>query len=156
MRRVQLVVRQRWVPIVVLAAIVPAKATVAQDSLPPLVPHEAVRLATQAAQTWLRLLDEGDYVASWELAAEAFRKAVTKSAWELQVVAARRPFEPFDERTVLRAEYTTSLPNAPPGEYVVLEYQTQVANGSTAVETVVPMREADGTWRVSGYFVRAG
>jgi hypothetical protein len=36
----------------------------------------------------------------------------------------------------------------------VLQYQTKVRGGKTAVETVTPTRDKDGRWRVAGYYVR--
>ncbi len=112
------------------------------------------RDATQAALDWLQLVDDGKYAESWEQAAAAFKRAVTKGAWEHSVVAARSAFEPFGERTIFVARYTTELPNAQPGEYFILQYRTQVPGRRTVVETVVPMRDSDGSWRVAGYFVR--
>ena len=40
------------------------------------------------------------------------------------------------------------------GDYVILRYDTSFENLKTATETVVPMKEKDGAWRVSGYLVR--
>jgi hypothetical protein len=36
----------------------------------------------------------------------------------------------------------------------VLQYTTRFADRANAVETVTPMLDADGTWRVSGYFLK--
>jgi hypothetical protein len=47
-----------------------------------------------------------------------------------------------------------TLPGAPDGESVVIQYDTQFEHKAHAVETVVPMRERDGSWKVSGYFVK--
>ncbi len=117
---------------------------------------ESISRATRAAESWLMLLDSASYGESWEQAAKAFQQAVAKSYWETQVAQVRAPFLPFGERTLVKSQYLESLPNAPPGPYVILEYRTQVRDGKTVVERVVPMREADGTWRVSGYFVIPG
>jgi hypothetical protein len=51
--------------------------------------------------------------------------------------------------------HQTQLPNASPGEYVVLRYQTQAAGGGTIVEIVTPTKETDGSWRVSGLYGRS-
>jgi hypothetical protein len=67
---------------------------------------------------------------------------------------ARAPFDPIRGRTLLSAAYRTELPGVPPGEYVVMQYETEVAGDRTIVETVTPMRESDGRWRVSGYYIR--
>ncbi len=48
----------------------------------------------------------------------------------------------------------TSLPGAPDGQYLDVEFETSFAKKKHAVETVTPMREADGSWKVSGYYVR--
>ncbi len=54
----------------------------------------------------------------------------------------------------MSATRRTSLPGAPDGEYVVIQYRSEFENKSNAVETVTPMRDADGEFRVSGYFIR--
>ena len=48
----------------------------------------------------------------------------------------------------------TELPGAPDGEYVVFEFQTRFERKRAAIETVSPMRDRDGQWRVSGYYIR--
>lgn len=60
------------------------------------------------------------------------------------------PLEPVGARKLLSASFQSKLPNAPPGEYVVLQYQTQADGSKTVVETVTPMKDKDGSWRVSG------
>ncbi len=123
----------------------------AQDSIPPSADEAA---ATKAALAWLDLLDAGMYGQTWEAAAEAFQSAVTKANWEQSVVSARDPYEPFGARVLFLARYTEELPNAQPGEYFILQYRTAVSEDRTVVETLVPMRDPDGVWRVAGYFVR--
>ena len=56
-------------------------------------------------------------------------------------------------RQLLAAAYKTSLPGAPDGEYVVLQFQTRFKNKQNAIETVTPMMD-DGSWRVSGYYIK--
>lgn len=116
----------------------------------------AVSLATAAAESWLALVDAGRYEASWDQAAPAFRQTVVQADWVVAVGRARIPFEPFGERRLSGAAFHATLPNAPPGPYVILTYLTAVAGARTVTETVVPMRTETGEWRVSGYFVRPG
>jgi hypothetical protein len=110
--------------------------------------------AIAAARRWVALVDAGKYEASWDSAAALFRAALTKAQWVPAVGQAREPFEPFGARALLTSRYTRTLPNAPPGEYVILTYRTGVGAGRSVLETIVPMKDADGSWRVSGYFVR--
>lgn len=114
----------------------------------------AVAAAERAARSWLSLVDRGRYSESWDSAAAIFRAAVAKPAWEQAVRQGRAPFEPFGERRLLSATFETRLPNAPPGRYVILQYQTKAGSGRTVIETVTPAEESDRSWRVSGYYVR--
>jgi len=110
--------------------------------------------AEKAARAWLAEVDGGDYGASWEHAAELFRNAVTQEAWQQQLGAARGPLGAVGKRTLRSTTFTRTLPGAPDGEYVVIQYDTSFANKASAVETITPMRDPDGVWRVSGYYIR--
>ena len=111
--------------------------------------------AQQAAESWLALVDSARYAGSWTEAAPAFRAAVSQGVWDSTLIRVRRPLGAVSSRELLRAQYTTSLPNAPPGGYVVLPFRTGFASRETsAVETVGPMKLSAGTWRVSGCFGR--
>lgn len=114
----------------------------------------AVRLATTATTAWLALVDAGKYEESWTAAASAFQKAVTKADWSAALTRARGPYEPFGARTLLGARYLENIPNAPPGPYVVIQYQTKAGAGHEVVETISLMREGPGNWLVGGYFIK--
>ncbi len=109
--------------------------------------------AKKAALAWLALIDSGEYGASWEQAARLFKMQVGAEAWEKAVQSARRPFGALMSRRIATSHYTTTLPGAPDGEYVVLQFEAKFENKASATETVTPMLD-DGTWRVSGYYIR--
>jgi hypothetical protein len=46
-----------------------------------------------------------------------------------------------------------TLPGAPDGEYVVIQYATRFEHKPSIIETVTPMLDKDGSWKVSGYFI---
>ena len=117
-------------------------------------PDSALSAARAAADTWLALIDGTQYEASWDSASALFRGAITRTAWQTAALNARAPFGPVRQRTLLSAAYRTELPGVPPGEYVVMQYEAEVAGDRRVVETVTPMREPDGHWRVSGYYIR--
>jgi hypothetical protein len=110
--------------------------------------------AIEAAKSWLSLVDAGEYAKSWQNAAEYFKSAVTEKTWKKSITAARNPLGKLISRKVNSATYTTSLPGAPDGEYVVIQFTTSFANKRSAIETVTPMLEKNGTWRVSGYYIK--
>ena len=114
----------------------------------------AVDEATRAADQWLKLVDAGEYKQSWETASTIFKNAVTADQWAQQVVIVRKPLGALVSRKLKSAQYATSLPGAPDGKYVVIQYDSSFQNKSAAVETVTPMLDKDGQWRVSGYYIR--
>jgi hypothetical protein len=115
---------------------------------------DAESQAEESSMAWLELVDAGDYTASWEEAAGYFKGAVNRETWRQTVSAVRQPLGPVLSRQLRSKAYTTTLPGAPDGEYVVLEYDTVFENKEAAVETITPMKDEDGEWRVSGYYIK--
>jgi hypothetical protein len=110
--------------------------------------------AREAAKQWLVLVDAGNFASSWDTAALYFKTAVTREKWQESLNAVRTPLGAVTSRALKSAKHTKTLPGAPDGDYVVLQFDTSFANKKTAVETIVPTLEKDGTWRVSGYFIK--
>ncbi len=111
-------------------------------------------LAQASAQSWLALTDSGKYAESWQEASTAFKTAVTQSKWVEQLTPVRTPLGKVLSRKLKSATYMKNPPGAPDGEYVVIQYDTSFENKNEAVETITPMLDKDGKWRVSGYFIR--
>lgn len=114
----------------------------------------AEKAAQEAAKQWLALVDQGKYAESWEGAAAYFKNAVSEQQWLQSMKAVRQPLGKLMSRRLLSATFTKTLPGAPDGQYVVIQYTTSFENKASAVETVTPMRESDRQWRVSGYFIK--
>jgi hypothetical protein len=110
--------------------------------------------AVAAADAWLKLVDASQYGASWDDAARLFRDAVSKGDWEKSLSAVRSPLGNVVSRKAFSKRYTESLPGAPDGKYVIIQYETSFDNKKAAIETVTPMLDEDGRWRVSGYFIK--
>jgi hypothetical protein len=115
---------------------------------------DSVGQAKVAATQWIALADAGDYAASWDQAASAFRVVIAKPNWSSAMLSVRSPLGTVKSRKLKSAEFTKSLPGAPDGEYVVIQFETTFENKVGAVETVTPMKDKDGTWRISGYFIK--
>ena len=112
------------------------------------------READSAAQSWLALVDAGDYAKSWNEAAANFRNSIAQAEWVSRVSARRGLLGAVKSRQESSARFTRSLPGAPDGEYVVIQFRTTFEHKATATETVTPMKGTDGIWRVSGYYIR--
>jgi hypothetical protein len=118
---------------------------------------EKEKAATDTAAQWLTIVDSGQYAESWFQAASALRNVVTKEQWKNALDSARAPLGKVVSRQFKSATYTTRLPNAPAGEFVIIQYETSFQQVPGMIETVTPMLEKDGKWKVSGYYVkRAG
>jgi len=113
-----------------------------------------VDAAKSTAQHWVEVVDHAQYAESWDEAAQGFRKAINKPDWEKAVAGARAPFGTVEKRELISATYAEQLPHSPAGKYVVIQYRTRFTGGKSATETITPMKDADGSWRVAGYFIQ--
>ena len=115
---------------------------------------EAAKEATSAAEQWLGLVDQGKFNGSWLEASTYFRNVTTKQQWKQQVSVWRSALGSVVSRKLRTVQYLMTMPGAPDGEYVMIQYDTTFAHKKSAVEVVVPMMDADGKWRVSEYSIR--
>ena len=115
---------------------------------------EAETAAVAVAKDWLVLVDSERYGESWDEAAQYFKTSVPREKWEQTMRAARKPFGKNISRELKSKHYRTSLPGAPDGEYVVIQFNASFENKKSALETITPMLEKDGKWRVSGYYMK--
>jgi hypothetical protein len=66
----------------------------------------------------------------------------------------RKPLGSLVSRKLKSAQEMESLPGAPDGRYIVMQFETSFTNKKSAVETVTFMLEKDGQWRAAGYFIK--
>lgn len=119
--------------------------------------HAASTADTQAADTaaraWLALIDSGDFAASWQQASTLFKASISQQQWLEALHGARTPLGKLQARTLQSAMPAHTLPGAPPGDYVVIQYRSRFDNRAEAIETVTQQREVNGSWRISGYYI---
>lgn len=138
---------------IVLRALVLGVALAAMPAFaePPESREEAAR---KVAESWLGLVDAGQYGESWDAAASYFKSKVPRETWEKMAASVRGDLGQFQSREFLAMQYTKELPGAPDGDYVVIQFRAAYAKKKSAIETVTPMLDSDGQWRVSGYYVK--
>ena len=85
---------------------------------------EAEKAAIAAAEAWLKLVDAGDYGESWDASAAFFRSAVTQEQWEKSMQTFRAPLGKNLSRKVKSRRFRTSLPSAPDGQYVIIQFKS--------------------------------
>lgn len=116
---------------------------------------EAETAAVTSAKMWLALVDSGKYAESWDEAAQYFKNAIPETQWIQTMQSMRSSFGKNISRELKAKSYRTSLPGAPKdNEYVVIQFQSSFENKKSVVETITPMLDEDGTWRVSGYYMK--
>jgi hypothetical protein len=112
------------------------------------------KAAVTAAEATLKLIDGEKYAESWKASANFFQKAVKQEQWVAAMTASRKPLGKMVSRKVAGKKYMTNLPNAPKGEYVVIQFKTSFANKKSAIETFTPILAKDGKWKMTGYYIK--
>jgi len=111
-------------------------------------------LAQTAAESWLKLTDAGDGAASWDQAARRLQGKVTRGQWTLALARLRSPLGQVVSRKVKSRSYSEKVPGAPDAPNVTVEFETVFERRGPVVETITPMLEPDGVWRVAAYSIR--
>lgn len=112
------------------------------------------QMGVKDADSWVGLVDSGQYAKSWEEAAPVFQAAVTADQWAATLKRVREPLGKVRTRIVQSATRTSKLPGVPDGDYVVILYETSFEHKETGQETVFLSRERDKEWRVAGYYIK--
>ena len=99
---------------------------------------EAEREAVAAIEPWLALVERGDYSQGWESAAAPLKNSADRLDFVKSLTESRKPLGAVQSRKLVSKQYATSLPGAPKGQYVVVQYKTSFANKPSAVETIRP------------------
>ena len=115
---------------------------------------QTITHASQVAQAWLVDVDGDQYGKSWDKAASLFQDQISKTQWEVQMIRVRGLLGSVTQRKLISANLRQQLPGMPDGNYVVLLYQTTFEHKAKGSETITPMLDKDGKWKVTGYLIR--
>ena len=111
---------------------------------------EAEHLKLRAlTESWLRLIDTGKLIESWEELSVELKTKFPKEKWQ----AALRPLlgkvGKLKTRKFKSADYSDPL-----GQTVAVDFESSFTKIPDAVEIVTLKLEADGNWRVTGYSIK--
>ncbi|MET0438941.1 MAG: DUF4019 domain-containing protein [Devosia sp.] len=106
-----------------------------------------------SARDWLALIDAARWTESWDAAGTMIKTQLSAAQWRSTMASARTPLGAVSYRKFLSENRTRTLPGLPDGDYDVIQFQTDFAKKSAAIETVFLAREGTG-WKVNGYFIR--
>lgn len=114
---------------------------------------EAQSASVSAAREWVALIDRQNWNESWNAAASLFKSQLSQAAWASTIKPVRQPLGAVSARAFKSVVKSKSLPNAPAGDYEIIEFATDFSAKPRAIETVVMAREG-AAWKVAGYFIR--
>jgi CubicO group peptidase (beta-lactamase class C family) len=117
----------------------------------PAAPAKPISVVT--VETWLALLDAGDYGESWEMASESFRKEVAKNDWVVNAGGVRKPLGDLVYRKVSATNQMENPPDLPKGTYFVAEFDSAFAGLEAASETAIFRLEQNGQWKAAAYLI---
>jgi hypothetical protein len=115
-------------------------------------PHPAE--ADTAVYAWLALVDSGKADQSLAATSSAFRSHMQPAQWAQELGKVRTPLGAVQKRTMTAAQPMAMLPNGPKGEFVGMQFHTDFANKTGAVETIAVVHDIDGKWHVARYSIR--
>ena len=132
------------------AALLTATADTSRPVGDTATPIETVQLEEwqDAALSWLALVDDSDWEASFAAAGEGFQKPNSIKTWREASLQARVPLG----AVIARQSHTADFVAAPPNGYVVMKFHTDFAARKGAVEKVTLEKEPDG-WSVVAYVI---
>jgi hypothetical protein len=111
-----------------------------------------LKSARAAGQSFLALIDAGNYTEAYRGCAEVLTKSVSEKDFAAQIGAVRAQLGALKSRKLRKATPSDKVPGAPAGtKFIVLEYSSSYANKPGVTELVSPVLEKDGKWRVAGY-----
>ena len=110
--------------------------------------------AKEAAEDWLRLVDNSQFAETWNTAGPYLQHNVPREAWQRTLETTRKPLGQVVSRQLKSAKLMKpKMQGVPGGNYVTLQFHTTFANKKEAIETVTPVLQKDHSWKVCGYHV---
>ena len=97
--------------------------------------------AVEAATQWLTLLDAGEVRRSWAQSAKIFRNNVSIEDYEKMIEDSRAGLGKLTSRSLRSAHARRSLPNAPRGRYVVVEFDSAFENNKAGIDVSPAVRD---------------
>jgi serine/threonine-protein kinase len=107
-------------------------------------------LATQIAEQWLALIDQGKFADTWTHTSRYFQTNMPQDKWVQTLTAAQQQLGKASDRKLTGREARTDIPGAPAGQYILVGYATDFERKPGLLETVTFIRE-DDAWKVVGY-----
>ncbi len=100
-----------------------------------------------AVESWLALMDDGDYAGSWDNASKIFQRAVSREQWMEKLQKIRQPLGQVRLRKLDSARFKAA------NHIFVAKFHTSFDGLHSAIETVSFTPQANGEWKAFSYFI---
>lgn len=121
--------------------------------VPPVVGMQAdERAALQSVEAWLSLLDAGNYSEAYDATGSYFRENVTAQEFRTSMEERFDLLGALESRTLSSTQRLAMVPDAPPGDYFVFEFDGVYERRPNARERVTAVSES-GEWPVVGIYI---
>ena len=108
--------------------------------------------ARQAADAWLALLDAGNYSEAYAATGSFFQESVTVEEFLSTMEERQAILGAVESRALSTTRRLTTVPDAPPGDYFVFEFDGVYELRPEARERVTAVSESED-WRVVGIYL---
>lgn len=110
-----------------------------------------LKMAAEAADRWLKLMDAGKYGESWDIASNIFRFKLKKSEWITAATKLRQPLGSLISRQLVNELPKKNPTDLPEGLYMILAYRSSFTNRPHAIELVTMVLSTNDQWKVLFY-----
>ena len=162
MGRVTSVAMRKTFPAMLLVTAVAGFTACGDDSGSPTAPTTPVTpvvetqsdedAARQSVDAWLALLDAGNYAAAYDATGSFFRENVTAEQFQNSMAERLALLGALESRTLSSTQRLTTVPDAPPGDYFVFEFDGVYELRPNARERVTAVSESE-EWPVVGIYL---
>ncbi|OOG43237.1 hypothetical protein B0E52_09885 [Rhodanobacter sp. C06] len=105
-----------------------------------------------AAKSVAKMFNSGEYAESWKLLAPILKAKTTQQEWSKYVSTLRTPLGTPGASKVQGFGFTKTMADAPPGQYGIIELETDFANIKGVQEKFV-FQYVDKKWKLAGYWL---
>jgi hypothetical protein len=128
--------------------LLPTLALAQPDRLTENIPPQA----RQTLESWLQLVDQGEFVDAWQQAGDKLQQAVSRQDWLARFQALEFADGRIRQRRLVNEAIYQLLPDAEPGQYLVSVYASQFGTSLQDKGEVVTVSQEPSGWQVVGYY----
>ena len=127
--------------------------TAPTPTVPPVVETQSDEdAARQSVDAWLLLLDAGSFSEAYDATGSIFRDEVTPEEFRTAMEERQGILGAVESRTLSSTQRLSTVPDAPPGDYFIFEFDGVYELRPNARERVTAVSESDG-WPVVGIYL---